>query len=84
MTYTIIIPESIKKKILKFGFSVSDRVYKKLEILANNPHIGKRLEGCPFWSARIGDYRIIYSIEYDKVSILVIDIDKRGKVYKRF
>jgi len=30
---------------------------------------------------RVGDYRILYSVYYDEKLILIIKIDKRGRVY---
>ena len=33
---------------------------------------------------RVGDYRIIYTVDNGKLIIYVIDIDNRGDIYKRY
>lgn len=33
---------------------------------------------------RIGEYRIIYSIDNEKLIIYVIDAENRGDIYKRY
>ena len=43
-------------------------------------HVGKLGD---YWRYRIGDYRLICSIEDSKVTILVVLIDHRGDVYKK-
>lgn len=51
--------------------------------LALDPHKGRPLTG-PYkglWKYRIGDYRIIYSIEEKKVVIFVLRIRRRKDVY---
>jgi len=30
---------------------------------------------------RVGDYRILYSVDYEEKTIIVINVDKRGRVY---
>jgi len=36
-----------------------------------------------YWRYRVGDYRLICSIEDNKVTILVVLIGHRGNVYKK-
>lgn len=48
--------------------------------------MGEALKGSKlgaFWKYRVGDYRIIASIEDDAVRILVVRIGNRRGVYKR-
>ncbi|HLD55877.1 MAG TPA: hypothetical protein VJB35_06460 [Candidatus Nanoarchaeia archaeon] len=30
---------------------------------------------------RVGDFRIIYKIDWDKKNLIILFIDKRGKIY---
>lgn len=50
----------------------------------NPPRFGKpmrnELEG--LYSARRGDYRVLYRIEHAQQAVFVIRIDHRGRVYK--
>ena len=48
--------------------------------------MGEALKGSglgAFWKCRVGDYRIIASIEDEEVRILVVRIGNRRAVYKR-
>ncbi len=57
-----------------------------LGALADNPHrIGKPLVGqlAGLWSARRGDYRIIYEIENEAHVVLVHRVQHRRHVYRR-
>jgi mRNA interferase RelE/StbE len=51
-----------------------------------NPRsIGEALKGSKlgaFWKYRVGDYRIIASIEDDVLRVLVVRIGHRGEVYR--
>lgn len=58
-------------------------LYVAEEILAVEPTAGKPLTG-PYkglWKYRIGDWRIIYSIERAKLVIFVLRIRHRKEVY---
>ena len=47
--------------------------------------LGQALHGPEFgelWRYRVGDYRIICQIQYDRVVILVVTIGNRRDVYK--
>lgn len=35
-----------------------------------------------YWRFRVGDYRIICSLEYDRLVVLVIAVGHRGDVYR--
>jgi len=52
--------------------------------LAENPHrVGKKLDA-PFenqFSARRGDYRVIYKVNEEKSIVVVLDIQHRAHVY---
>lgn len=54
--------------------------------LAENPkRVGKLLREplAPLYSARRGDYRVIYRIEDDRLIIEIITIEHRRDVYRR-
>ncbi|MGA3334388.1 MAG: type II toxin-antitoxin system RelE/ParE family toxin [Terracidiphilus sp.] len=69
----------IARRILKF---LNDRVAP----LDNPRSIGEALRGAKlgeFWKYRVGDYRLICSIEDKLVLILVLRIGHRREVYER-
>jgi mRNA interferase RelE/StbE len=69
----------VAQRILKF---LRDRVAP----LDNPRSIGEALRGSKpgeFWKYRVGDYRLICSIEDKSVLILVLRIGHRREVYER-
>ncbi|WP_206602545.1 type II toxin-antitoxin system RelE/ParE family toxin [Cyanobacterium aponinum] len=58
----------------------------KLTEIAQNPYREnpnlKKLVGREGYKLRIGDWRIIYEINNDRIVILVLEIDTRGGIYK--
>jgi mRNA interferase RelE/StbE len=68
----------IARRILKF---LRERVAK-----LDDPHqIGERLKGTlsEFWKYRVGDHRLICSLENDRLVVLVLRIGHRREVYSR-
>ena len=78
--------------IKKISHNKYKKLYSKIEsyvypILRNNPYYGpnvKRLKGeySDLFRFRIGDYRLFYSIDNDKVLIFIIYILHRKDAYK--
>jgi mRNA interferase RelE/StbE len=59
------------------------RIVETLEDIAENPFgTVKRLTGANLFSLRVGDYRVIVSIENRRIVILVIDVGHQSKIYK--
>ena len=74
------------KKFLKQAEKeIAQRVLEKIEELRNEPvpHNAKTVEGYKetIFRVRVGDYRILYELDYKENKIGVIKIDKRGRVY---
>ena len=60
----------------------ADRILEKMKLVSKNPfHYVKRLRGVPLYSLRTGKYRVIMSIEREKLVILVVDVGNRKNVY---
>lgn len=83
--YIIIIAPTAKKQIDALQLSMRGRIASALEILAQNPFIGKslRAELKGLYSYRVGDYRIIYSVIAHKLIIEVIKVMHRREAYRR-
>jgi len=81
----------LKKPALKFLKSIKDkallkRISDKIENLEKNPFPQDlaRVEGykdVKVFRVRVGDYRILYFVDYSSSKIYIESIDKRGKVY---
>lgn len=72
------------KDFKKLGDDLRARFRKKLQVLENRPELGKRLKHSDFWSLRVGDHRVIYEIDKENKSIVVLFIGHRKKVYDDF
>ena len=58
------------------------RILEKMNLVSKNPfHYIKRLKGIPLYSLRTGKYRVIMSIEREKLVILVVEVGSRKNVY---
>jgi mRNA interferase RelE/StbE len=69
---------AIVRRILKF-------LYRRVGNLDDPRKIGEKLRGTlsEFWKYRVGDYRLICSLENDRLVVLVLRIGHRREVYKR-
>lgn len=72
----------------KLDRNVAKRIIAKLREISQleDPRsTGKALAGnlAGLWRYRVGDYRIVCDIEDEVLLILVIDVARRSKVYKR-
>ena len=60
----------------------ADRILEKMNLVSKNPfHYIKHLKGIPLYSLRTGKYRVIMSIEREKLVILVVEVGNRKNVY---
>ena len=84
MTFEIRWAESSFKKLQKLDHKVQTRIMEKLDEVAKDPFlVAKKLTGVNLYSIRVGDYRVIVSIEKNKMIVFVIDPDYRSKIYKK-
>jgi len=80
--------ESFIKEIEKSQYK---KLYKKIidyvyPILKKNPYFGpniKKLKGnySDYYRYRLGDYRLLYKVDNEKIIIFIIDIRNRKEVY---
>lgn len=82
--YQIIIKRKAKKFIDKLSINERKRVVSAIQQLPNGEDI-KKLKGHDnLLRLRVGNYRIIYTVDRGKLIVYVIDIDNRGEIYKRY
>ena len=64
---------------------IRDQVESAVLRIAENPGIGKRLQGDlkELWSYRTGNYRIIYQVFHSEVRVLIIALGDRRDIYKK-
>jgi mRNA interferase RelE/StbE len=85
LTYRVQIKASAVKAIGKLPKADQARVDERIASLATNP----RPAGCvklagssQLWRIRIGDWRLVYHLEDNPPSILVLTIAHRREVYR--
>lgn len=78
-------PEA-KEAIEKLQEKKKRQIKSAIERLANNHVYGKPLDGAlkGYYSYRSGDYRIIYRIIRDEITIMIMLVGHRGSVYEVF
>ena len=84
MSYEVV----LSQKSLKFLGNLSPkdraRIKESLLKLRGNPWSMqyKKLKGHPFYRIRVGDYRVIYSVDESAKVVYVVRIGRRENVYK--
>lgn len=89
MAWQIEFGDASKKDLAKLDKQVARRITaflrERVAKLEDPRSIGEALKGSKlgeFWKYRVGDYRIISSIEDKVLKILVVKIGNRREVYK--
>ena len=84
MKYTLQIVSTAERQFLKLQGSLQSRIKSKLFSLEvePRPHGNQKLHGTDFFRIRIGDYRVIYSIDDTRKIVKVLDIGHRREVYR--
>ena len=81
--YEIILSDKAKRQLQKLSKEIRDRIGSAIERIKIRPEAYvKRLVGVPYYSLRVGDYRVILNIQQNKLIIFVIEIGHRKNVYR--
>lgn len=81
---SLILEKPAKKRLLKLPIQIHKRVIRAFETIQENPLIGVKLHGelNDYYKYRIGDYRIVYSFDSKKSTVIVVKVEHRQGVYK--
>ena len=83
MAYSIRVTDTAKNQLAKLDRQAAKRIDKKLREIAPDPfQYVSKLAGLEFYKLRVGDYRVLMSIQKGNLIILVIEISHRRNVYK--
>lgn len=82
--YHIIIKKKAKKFIDKLPINEKKRVVSAIKYLPNGEDIKKLKGHDELLRLRVGEYRIIYSVDNGKLIVYVVDAGNRGDIYKRY
>jgi len=85
MTYEVKWTEISLKQLEKLDKSLAKRIVDKVEYIIQDPFVFvKKLKGFNLYRLRVGDYRIIMSIEQKKMIIFVLEIGHRSVIYRKY
>lgn len=85
MTYQVQITPKALKQISKLDRSTRLRIERFLKetLDRENPRSqGRALVGEPLWRYRVGDYRVLASLQDDVLLVLVVGTEHRRSVYR--
>lgn len=76
--------KSAEKELLKLDKNLAKRILDKIGLLGNNPYgqNSQKLSGGKGYRIRIGDYRVVYTIDKDANILTVIRIRHRRDAYR--
>ena len=84
--YKIAYTTQAAKTLLKIPRNTAQLIREKLEQVALDPFASipnaKKLQARSGYRLRVGDWRVIYEINQDKVVIIVMKIATRAEVYR--
>ena len=85
--WQVLIHRKAEKALKKLHGDLLERIRNAIRMLADDP----RPVGCTklsghenLYRIRIGDWRIIYAIEDNKLIVLILEIAPRGRVYRDY
>jgi len=87
VSYTIQITPTARRQLDELPAKIRRQIEKRIGLLANDPvpQDAKRLKGSELgglFRARSGDYRIIYEVQHQKLTVVVLRIGDRKDVYR--
>lgn len=87
MKYKVIIRQKAEKQLNKLDDSMKLKIMRYIKQNLNNTDNPKKFDKAlrynlkGFWRYRVENYRIIAKIEKDELVILIVQINKRDKIY---
>ncbi len=83
--YSIFIKKPAASELEGLAKKDLPKVLERIEALAENPRPAgaEKLAGVELWRIRQGDYRIVYSIEDNVLTIWIVKVGHRRDVYRK-
>ncbi len=84
--YRIVFTKQAARSLQKMPREVTNLVREKLHQIALDPFASHtavtKLQNREGYRMRVGDWRVIYDVQKEKVVILVLKVASRGEVYR--
>jgi len=85
MSFVVRWSKTALQSLKRLDKKIAKRIIRKVEEIKTNPfRYVKKLKGLPFYTLRVGNYRVIMAIEFKKLIIFVIEVEHRRRVYEGF
>ncbi len=85
MTYRVVTAKSFSKALAKLPMNLQKRIVAKIREVAANPYVPNhnvtKLQGRDGYRLRVGDWRVIYELQDDRLVMLVLEVGPRGGIY---
>jgi mRNA interferase RelE/StbE len=83
LPYTVLLTTRALRQLRKLPPTVRPGIARAINDLANQPRppgAGRGPDGT--YKVRVGDYRILYDIEDDRLTVMVVKVGDRKEIYK--
>lgn len=84
MSYQVILKRSAEKELASFQANIRERINNRLLILEENPRPSgiKKLQGEESYRLRVGDYRVLYTVDDQRKRVVILAVGHRREVYR--
>ncbi len=84
MRYQVSIKRSAEKELFALSAAVRERIIPRLLALEDNPRPtgAKKMQGEDSYRLRVGDYRVLYTINDQNRVVMIYAIGHRREVYR--
>ena len=83
--YSVTLSRSARKELQKLPPQLVERIFPKIESLAVQPRPAgcKKLQGGQsLWRIRVGDYRVVYSLDALRELVDIVAVRHRSEAYR--
>lgn len=84
MPYRIELRPAAARQLRKLDPPTARRIQGVIALLADDPRppASRPLTGRPAWRVRVGDYRVVYTFEDDRLLVVAVTLGHRRDVYR--
>lgn len=83
--YKIVTAKSFDRALARLPVHWQKRIVAKIGEVAANPHAPNnnltKLQGRDGYRLRVGDWRVIYELQDDRLVMLILEVGTRGGIY---
>ena len=83
--YQVVTTKSFAKALAKLPLNWQKRIVAKIKEVAVDPYAPNnnltKLQGRDGYRLRVGDWRVVYELQDERLVMLVLDVGPRGDIY---